>query len=237
MTTSRCTPLFVAVIAFGSGLVGCSGPARTPTESHSGGPSDQDTGLAISGTIVDPRGVAVSRVTIEVYPEPYRYESVAKVHSAEDGSFRVEPLEAGRYVLRLATTWVDPARSLAAVRYSGVEAGTTDARLELPEADPIEGRVVSERGEPLYDIVVFASETDLTDWPDAACRTDRDGSFVLDIPRGSVVDIRAFPQAPAEPLPLDPGYRYRADAERVRAGTKDVELRLEALVPPPRLRR
>jgi len=188
--------------------------------------------LSIAGRVLDPWGAPLARalVTLEGGGEP-RASS-----SDSDGRFVFEGLSAGKYALQArldeGQRSQTDAPALFPARRTGVAPGGAELVLQLARAVAIEGRVLAEDGAGLdhAGVEARASDGELV----SSCFADEQGRFLLPVPEGSRVDLRAVParllsaERPRRWTPLSDSSRS-ATRRDVAAGTREVELRLGPL--------
>jgi len=184
-------------------------------------------GGALRGVLRGPDGAPAERQFVMAHRVDVDPSTQTTARSADDGSFAIENLAAGRYVLRAGgrPTWVE--RGAEVVPYGrvvlpGIELRDGEERtglaIELPQAGWLEGRVTGPSGAALASALVVATALDGTPidpWP---THTGDDGRFHCDgLPPGEVL-VRATQDGRAsEPLRV-----------RIVAGRgSEVELRVD----------
>lgn len=168
--------------------------------------------LSLSGTILSPDGEPVGRATVTVSPSGAAspvYEDLTD----KQGGFELTNLEPGTYDL-YAIHYTFGER-----RVAGLEAGTTDTRVVLPERTTVAGAVVdADTNEPVTNFALAekSRRTDyrqLMNWVDFV---QPDGLFVLD----------GIQPGNREILARAEGYLPESATVRVLAGQPKVGLRI-----------
>jgi hypothetical protein len=142
-------------------------------------------GGGIAGSVLDERGAAVDSFTVAVesIAAPHGVVPHVKPGTFQHGSFRLERLVPGSYVLMASTQGRPPARSDPIdVRASAV---TDGVRIVIAAGGVVVGRVVDDRRAPVagadlrFDLVSAVAGTD------ASAKTDDSGRYRLEgAPRG-----------------------------------------------------
>jgi hypothetical protein len=118
---------------------------------------------------------------------------------------------------------VNAQAELPTARWENVQVGVHDLRLVLPPSDEITGVVELPDGshEAGCAVHAFVDPADPEGWPEATGFTDEKGRFRIPVPQGSRRSLTAQRHS------VHPGDEFDwARALDVRAGTKDVVLRL-----------
>lgn len=180
-----------------------SGPHTVTANESSRADVVIDTGLAITGRLhipgssePPPRG----SVSFVVHP------AMRPATIADDGTFRIDRLAPGNYLL----SSLDDSGGFAIVPRADVAAGSTDVVLELVRFEPTEGRVLDRDGAPAAGIQVSFLGKDVAA---RRCSTNQGGRFRLMLPAGATGKLQAKDTS-------------RLRTIDVAAGARDVELRL-----------
>ena len=184
---------------------------------------------AIVGRVLDPWGNGIEGATVSVDSGA----SHARAQSERDGAFALGGLPDGTYTLEavLGREYELAGRkhALARAALTGVRTGTRDVVLQLMTVDEIAGIVLDENGAPLAFAGVEARRIDGTIAETAYAGAD--GRFVLRVAEQSLADLFAYPSEAAEGDKFERRSMIVSETRRatrggVRAGTRDVELRL-----------
>jgi hypothetical protein len=151
-------------------------------------------GGAIEGVVVDESGASVESFTVGVESfsgAQSRSLRPAPPRKVEDphGSFRLEKLAPGRYVLTAGTPGRPPGRSDAIDVAGGIV--TTGARIVLPAGGSVIGHVFDERHQPLEGVDLrFDAVSSVID-SSAHAQTDGTGHYRLDGAPSGLFTLRA----------------------------------------------
>jgi hypothetical protein len=142
-------------------------------------------GGAIAGSVVDERGAPVDSFTVgvESIAAPHGVLPHVKPGTFQRGSFRLERLVPGSYVLMASTQGRPPARSDPIdVRRAAV---TDGVRIVIAAGGIVVGRVVDDRNTPLAGVDLRFDLVSAVTGSDASARTDDSGRYRLEgAPRG-----------------------------------------------------
>lgn len=219
----------LAVLALLAALQGCAGaacpnpwnpspPALTPVPQPKALaatlvplPSGPAAGAAISGCVLDERGLAIEEVPVAV--RRTRTESYGSEHAsaATDavGAFRLAPLHGGRYDLWLNGDWQRPLGTVV------VPAGVAAVlELRLARGLAISGIIVDVDGAPLAGVQLFVDPPPLVGF--GRLRSDEHGHFVA----------RGLRPGEHEIWVDHHGQRHAGASVRATAGSRDVRLQL-----------
>ena len=159
--------------------------------------SRASTGEPVGGTQIELLRPSLSEG--RVFPEPWvptgehaKAAVVARLLSATDGSFRLDGVAPGSYVIRSAAAPKGPGQSQVVL---SVEQPVRTVTLILDHGRQAEGSVVDSEGEPLSQVFVYVSGIDRGDGLNSVgpggsapwTRTDRRGYFHLtQLPQGTL---------------------------------------------------
>lgn len=141
-------------------------------------------GLFIEGHVLEPDGEVATAAVVRADEESSSCKADIGVRS--DGSFRVGPVIAGRYVLR-ATSSSGHADSEA----SSVTAGDTGVELRLRAGGELKGTVVDEKTDLPCIARVFVRRRDQPADPESIFGTEGGGKFVISGLEPGRYDLRA----------------------------------------------
>lgn len=185
-------------------------------------------GLKIHGIVLDPEGKPVAGVRVFGFNATSR-EVPALQPTAADGAFVLPGLEPGNYRLEFhpPRNWSDPEQpgALFELSLDEVAAGTENLQVQLPWLRSIRGTVLHEDGSPAR---AYVGAPGASPWTHYSTATRPDGTFVLWVPDGIVLELTAEAQADAG-SEFERFSRLAAPEVRlpgVRAGTQDLVLRL-----------
>ena len=175
------------------------------------------TGLVIEGVVRYPDGRVPEAGTmwLKAWRKGERLTSMV----GPKGRFRFAGLEAGKYSVAVAHQRRVKDWTLRPVHL--VDSGTRDLKLELEQTVTITGRVVDTDGKPLRAWVWFHRDKD--NRGAAIHKTGEDGRFEVHVASDFVGTLFASPASgPTK-------HSTQAKLENVRAGQRDLELRLKRL--------
>ncbi len=204
-------------VLFGPGLAGADAP-RVKWEPEQPVLEAEQPGRILGVLQAPAAGPSIQGVTLELLkpssraerllPEPWvrsasqgRASVLAHLTTGAKGSFQVDGLAPGRYLLRCAEqAW----GSCSAELFISLEQPVHRLELEIRPRREVSGRVLNEQGQPLSQIFVYVAGLDQGDGLNAIhsfeepawARTDAEGRFSLrDLPEG-----RLYLQAAREEL-------------------------------------
>jgi protocatechuate 3,4-dioxygenase beta subunit len=183
-------------------------------------------GMKISGTVVDPDGSPVSGVRVFGFNETTR-DLPALQPTDATGAFVLPGLQAGLYRIefRPPRNWSDPLQkgALFALEIEDVAAGTESLEVRLPWLSSIQGRVLHDDGSPAQ---AFVSASGAGRWSYYSSATSPDGSFVLWVPEGAILELAAQPRNESGIHVMGGTVPQEVKMPGVSAGTRDLILRL-----------
>ena len=190
-----------------------------------------DLGLSISGGVRTPTGEErEGDVIVTVVPEaPTEGSHEIDWLRYGETEFSIRGVTPGLYTVR-ATAISQPGETRRWIhgQKASVRAGSQDVEVLLRAMATVEGRILTDSGNPAPGIMVYASIRGAGEgFPSRAVLTDSGGGFRLEVGEGDLVDVIAGP-----PTDERPGYITLPDPEKavtvegIRAGTRDLVIRL-----------
>ncbi len=180
----------------------CAGRAREPIDLSAGevreGVRIALAGDTVFGTVTDLLGAPIHNALV-LLVDTGNAAPPRHFVSGTDGRFTFGVVPPGRYSLRAAPNSIHldgGDRMVHQVQMDGVAPGPVELRVVLPPADALRGTVVDADGAPLGQTIVFARFRggELATYEMSA----KDGTFVLRLPHGAVVDLAVGQEAPRQ---------------------------------------